>query len=60
MKRKALEKALKKKGWSFLRHGGSHDIWTNGEIFESIPRHTEINELLAKKILKQAESNPKK
>jgi mRNA interferase HicA len=41
------------------RHGGSHDIWTNGACFEPIPRHNEVNEILAKKILKKAESNPK-
>ena len=37
---------------------GNHDIWTNGEIYEPVPRHPEINELLSKKILKKAEKNP--
>lgn len=54
MKRKVLEKRLRDLGWSFLRHGKRHDIWTNGEIEEAIPRHREINENLAKKILKTA------
>ncbi len=57
MKKRALEKKLLKCGWWFERHGGNHDIWTNGKISEPIPRHNEINELLAKKILRKAENN---
>ena len=58
MKKRDLEKKLSKLGWYFKHHGGNHDIWTNGQIFESVPRHPEINELLARKILKKAMSNP--
>jgi len=54
MKRNDLEKELKKLGWWLKRHGNKHDLWTNGEEDETIPRHNEINELLAKKILKTA------
>ncbi|MCY4364276.1 MAG: type II toxin-antitoxin system HicA family toxin [Gammaproteobacteria bacterium] len=54
MKRRELEKALSKLGWYFLRHGGNHDVWTDGEGQEAIPRHREINEILAKSILKRA------
>jgi len=57
MKRKELEKKLGQLSWYFLRHGGKHDVWTNGEIEEIIPRHNEIHELLAKKILKTAQHN---
>ncbi len=53
MKRKELEKALIKRGWWFLRHGGRHDIWTDGNRQEPIPRHTEINEKLARSILRK-------
>jgi mRNA interferase HicA len=60
MKRRELEKRLIIYGWRFDRHGGNHDIWTNGKIFESIPRHSEIDEYLAKKILKKALLNPPK
>ncbi|GAB5411871.1 MAG: hypothetical protein ChlgKO_09850 [Chlamydiales bacterium] len=60
MKKKDLEKRLTKLGWRFLRHGGKHDYWTNGTVHESIPRHREINEILAKKIIKTAEKNPPK
>ncbi|MDN3505811.1 MAG: type II toxin-antitoxin system HicA family toxin [Simkaniaceae bacterium] len=60
MKRKDLERQLKRLGWEFKRHGGNHDYWTNGEIHEALPRHNEIKENLAKKILKTARNNPPK
>jgi mRNA interferase HicA len=44
MKKRDLENALRKIGWTFLRHGKRHDIWTDGEREEAIPRHNEINE----------------
>lgn len=55
MKRTDLENKLKKKGWKYLRSGGNHDIWTNGKDIEAIPRHKEINENLAKAIIKRWE-----
>lgn len=58
MKKRDLEKKLSELGWWFLRHGGSHDTWTNGEIQNFIPRHNEISENLAKSILKEAKNNP--
>lgn len=58
MKKKELEKKLKKLGWNLLRHGSNHDVWSNGQVVEPIPRHNEINELLAKKILRKARVNP--
>jgi mRNA interferase HicA len=54
LKRRDLENALKTMGWEFKRHGGKHDVWTNGEIEEMIPRHNEIAERLAQKILRNA------
>lgn len=59
MKKRDLEKKLTSLGWKFYRHGSAHDIWTNGIVYESIPRHNEINEPLAKKILRTAVNNPK-
>lgn len=56
MKRKELEKQLKKFGWWLKRHGGRHDIWTNGDFEESVPRHNDIDEYLAKKILKTVQN----
>ncbi len=58
MKKKDLEKKLKGYGWWFKRSGGKHDIWTNGEIEEPVPRHREVNEMTAKKILKKASLSP--
>jgi mRNA interferase HicA len=40
--------------------GSSHDIWTNGNITNQVPRHSEVNELLAKSIIKEAEKYPGK
>ena len=57
MKRSELEKKLKRLGWYFLKHGGSHDFWTNGDDIEPIPRHPKIHELLANKILRRAEKS---
>ncbi|MDA0739451.1 MAG: type II toxin-antitoxin system HicA family toxin [Nitrospirae bacterium] len=59
MRRKELEKALKSLGWWCLRHGGKHDIWTDGDWEEPIPRHNEINELLARHILRRAKKGGK-
>ena len=53
MKRAELIKKLEMGGFVFERHGGSHDIYTKGSIRETIPRHREINETLAKAILKR-------
>jgi len=39
MKRNKLENKLKDLGWWLLRHGGNHDIWTDGDRQEPIPRH---------------------
>jgi mRNA interferase HicA len=59
MKRKTLEGKLKELGWWFLRHGGNHDVWTDGNRQEPIPRHNEINEKLARYILRKAQRGPK-
>jgi mRNA interferase HicA len=54
MRHRELEARLKDLGWWFLRHGGSHDVWTDGERQEALPRHNEINERLAHTILRRA------
>ena len=53
MKRRDLERALRQLGWYFLRHGGQHDVWTDGKREEAIPRHTEIHDKLARAILRR-------
>lgn len=54
MKRRDLEHVLKKMGFSFERHGGGHDIWTNGRTSVAVPRKNEVNEYTAKAIIKKA------
>jgi mRNA interferase HicA len=54
MKRRDLERRLRLGGCYLKREGGSHSLWINPKtgIVEAIPRHSEIKEPLAKKILK--------
>jgi mRNA interferase HicA len=56
VKRRELESRLRSLGWSFLRYGGNHDVWTDGDRLEYVPRHAEVNEVLARKILAKAMS----
>ncbi|MBE6984874.1 MAG: type II toxin-antitoxin system HicA family toxin [Ruminococcaceae bacterium] len=53
MKRKDLIEILERNGWYLKRHGGDHDIYTNGKDREAVPRHKEIAELLAKTIIRR-------
>jgi len=53
LKRRILIKLLEEGGFVFERHGGNHDVYVRGEEREEIPRHKEINERLAKAILKR-------
>lgn len=54
MKRRDLLKHLKKQGCELLREGGRHSWWWNpsANLRSAVPRHTEINDLLARKICK--------
>ena len=52
MKPKELVRKLESVGFQFHRHGGNHDIYRRGKDKETIPRHKEIDERLAKVILK--------
>lgn len=53
MKRNDLIKLMEKNGWKMEREGANHTVYTNGTKREPIPRHSEINELLAKTIIKR-------
>lgn len=55
MKRLDLLKHLEKAGCVLLRHGGRHDLYHNPETghSEPVPRHREINEILAKRIVRR-------
>jgi len=54
MKRNDLVKHLRKNGCYLKREGRSHSIWVSSFTgrTETVPRHNEIAENLAKKILK--------
>lgn len=54
MKRRDLIAELERMGCVLLRNGAKHDIYHNPKSGKSepVPRHREVNELLAKKILK--------
>jgi predicted RNA binding protein YcfA (HicA-like mRNA interferase family) len=55
MKRRDLIKLLDEMGCILVRHGGRHDWYTNPKTKQSqpVPRHNEINENLAKSIIKK-------
>ena len=52
MKRSVLLKHLRKNGCKLLREGGRHSWWFNSQKNQrsAVPRHSEINNLLANKI----------
>lgn len=54
MKRRALVRHLGQHGCELLREGASHSIYVNRTAGKTsaVPRHTEINDDLAKKICK--------
>ena len=55
MKRKHRIKKIEKLGCVLIRHGGKHDWYQNTvtKMCQPIPRHREINEILAKNIIKK-------
>jgi len=55
VKRRDLICRLEKFGCVLIRHGGNHDWYRNPEtgVSQPVPRHREINEHLARHILKQ-------
>jgi predicted RNA binding protein YcfA (HicA-like mRNA interferase family) len=55
VKREELLRRIRDGGGVFVRHGGKHDWYTNPKtgMSQPVPRHTEINEQLAKHILKK-------
>jgi predicted RNA binding protein YcfA (HicA-like mRNA interferase family) len=54
VKRQKLLKEIAKRGAVFVRHGASHDIYENprANVSTQVPRHANINELVAKAIIK--------
>lgn len=54
MKRRDLERKLRVAGCYLKREGTAHSVWVNPKtgITETVTRHNEIKEDLARKILK--------
>ncbi len=59
MKRRDLIKRIEDFGCQLLRHGGKHDIYHNPQTgaTQPVPRHKEINEILARKIIRDLSAN---
>ena len=55
MKRVDLIRKIQEAGCMFIRHGGRHDWYSNPKtgVSQPVPRHKEVNEVLAKHILKK-------
>lgn len=54
MKRNELIKHLRRSGCYLKREGASHSLWCNPQTghSETVPRHTEVSNKLARKICK--------
>lgn len=54
MKRRDLERRLRIAGCYLKREGSAHSLWMNPKtgVMEAVPRHSEVKEPLARKILK--------
>jgi len=62
MKKIALLKYLRSQGCELLREGGKHSWWHNPALNKrsAIPRHSEIKDILVKKICKDLGVEPYK
>jgi mRNA interferase HicA len=60
VKRTDLIRHLEAQGCEFLREGGNHTVYVNRRVRKSssIPRHRDINDLLARKICRDLEIPP--
>lgn len=60
MKRNEFLKYLRNQGCELLREGGKHSWWHNPVLNKrsAIPRHTEIKDILIKKICKDLGVEP--
>jgi predicted RNA binding protein YcfA (HicA-like mRNA interferase family) len=60
MKRRDIVHHLETAGWRFLREGSKHTVYYNenatapAQMLIEVPRHRELKERMAEKILKQA------
>jgi len=54
VKRRDLVRRLLTAGFVLVRSRGPHDVFGRGVLRIAVPRHNEIKEYLARKILKEA------
>ncbi|MFA4875040.1 MAG: type II toxin-antitoxin system HicA family toxin [bacterium] len=54
MKYRKLIRELSVHGFRLLRQGSQHELWTNDDITIAVPRHREIVESTARRILRKA------
>jgi len=62
MKRSELLRHLRSQGCELVREGARHSWWANAQLNtrSAVPRHTEIDDILAKKICKDLKIKPAK
>jgi predicted RNA binding protein YcfA (HicA-like mRNA interferase family) len=55
VKRRDLIRKIEEQGAVLIRHGGKHDWYQNPQtkICQPVPRHTEVNEFLARSIIRK-------
>lgn len=53
MKQRDLVKLFERNGWQLIREGANHMVYAKNGVMETVPRHREINEQLAKAIIKR-------
>ncbi|MCX8090155.1 MAG: type II toxin-antitoxin system HicA family toxin [Verrucomicrobiae bacterium] len=60
MKRRELIAKIEAAGAVLIRRGGKHDIYHNPRtgVTQPVPRHNEINEQLARKIIRDLSQEP--
>ncbi len=54
VKRKDIVKLLKDNGFTLIREGGNHSIFTNGEKTIPLKRHKQFDRITANELCKQA------
>jgi mRNA interferase HicA len=54
VKRRDLVSALEGVGFVLVRHGAKHDVFGRGSQHLTVPRHRDVDDRLARKILKEA------
>jgi predicted RNA binding protein YcfA (HicA-like mRNA interferase family) len=57
VKRRALVRHLRKRGCELVREGANHSLFVNpvGGALSTVPRHSDINDILARKICSDLE-----